>query len=200
LRRDHQQDQLRSRRRQDPQYPAQVGAKAAAADENQSLAVITMLIGELHRHTATKRPTDHRRPRDAELIEQITQPCRERSQRIITARLGGFTVSEQIRRHHPVSLQQMRQDRPPGRRTSRHAMNQQQRLAGSRLPKGNPVAVQVEILHLAHANPSPPNGVPAPWHNVMTSASQASSRRQLNLRSRRLSASKHVNVCLFSLD
>jgi hypothetical protein len=39
-------------------------------------------------------------------------------------------------------------------------VNQQQRLAGSRLPIGNTVAVQIEKLHLAHLNQSPSNGVP----------------------------------------
>jgi hypothetical protein len=50
-----------------------------------------MLIGELHGHTATERVTHHRRPADAEFIEQITQRYRERTQRIVTARLGRFT-------------------------------------------------------------------------------------------------------------
>ena len=50
-----------------------------------------MLIGELHGHTATERLTDHRRPGDAKFIEQITQPHRERTQRIVTARLLSVT-------------------------------------------------------------------------------------------------------------
>ena len=53
-----------------------------------------MLVGELHGHTATKRLTDHCRPGDAKFIEQVTQPCRERTQRIVTARLSGFTVPD----------------------------------------------------------------------------------------------------------
>src|SRR5271156_835931 len=53
-RRDHWQHQLSSGCREDPQYPAQIGAEATAADENQSLAVVAMLIGELHGHTATE--------------------------------------------------------------------------------------------------------------------------------------------------
>ncbi len=51
-----------------------------------------MLIGELHGHTATERVTHHRRPGNAEIIEQITQRYRERAQRIVTARLSGFTM------------------------------------------------------------------------------------------------------------
>src|SRR5271166_944902 len=54
LRRDHWQHQLSSGCREDPQYPAQTGAEATAADESQSLAVVAMLIGELHGHTATQ--------------------------------------------------------------------------------------------------------------------------------------------------
>src|ERR1700726_129469 len=52
--RDHWQHQLGSGCRQDPQYPAQVGAEATAADESQSLAIVAMLIGELHGHPATQ--------------------------------------------------------------------------------------------------------------------------------------------------
>ena len=74
-----------------PQYPTQVGAQATATDENQPFAVVAMLIGELHGHTATERLTDHRRPGDAKFIEQITQPHRERTQRIVTARLLSVT-------------------------------------------------------------------------------------------------------------
>ena len=54
---DHRQHQLGSGCRQDPQYPAQVGTQATAADQNQPLAVVAMLIDELHGHTATKRLT-----------------------------------------------------------------------------------------------------------------------------------------------
>src|ERR1700739_971267 len=54
LRREHRQHQLGSGCREYPQYPAQVGAEATAADENQSLAVLAMLIDELHGHTAAE--------------------------------------------------------------------------------------------------------------------------------------------------
>jgi len=49
-------------------------------------------------------------------------------------------------------------------------MNQQQRLAGSRLPIGNTVAVQLEELHLAHVNQSSSNGGPGCWQLVITIA------------------------------
>ena len=166
-RRDHRQHQLHPGRRQHPQRQTQVGPQPTAADQHQPLAVVAMLIGELHGHTATERVTHHRRPGNAKFNEQITQRYRERAQRIVTARLGGFTMPQQVRRHHPVLLRQLGQHRPPGRRTARHAMDQQQRLAGSRLPIGNPVAVQIEKLHLAHANQPPSNGVPGCWHNVL---------------------------------
>ena len=44
------------------------------------------------------------------------------------------------------------------------------RLAGSRLPIGNPVAVQLKKLHLANVDQSSSNGVPGWWHNVVTIA------------------------------
>src|SRR5271166_3065014 len=52
--RDRWQHQLGSGCREEPQYPAQVGAEATAADESESLAVVAMLIGELHGDTAAE--------------------------------------------------------------------------------------------------------------------------------------------------
>src|ERR1700694_1934094 len=73
-------------------------------------------------------------------------------------------------------------------------MNQQQRLAGSGLPIGDTLSVQIEILHLAHVNRSPSDGVPACWHNVIAIAPTAPSRQYLNLRFRRLPVSKVTAV------
>src|ERR1700694_1567495 len=73
-------------------------------------------------------------------------------------------------------------------------MNQQQRLAGSGLPIGDTLSVQIEILHLAHVNRSPSDGVPACWHNVIAIAPTPPSRQSLNLRFRRLPVSKVTAV------
>jgi len=73
-----------------------------------------VLIHELHGHTATKRLTDNRRARDAQFVEQITQPHGERTKRVITSRLVRLPMAEQVGRHHPVLLGQLRDHRPPG--------------------------------------------------------------------------------------
>src|SRR6202044_985498 len=107
----------------------------------------------------------------AELIEQITQPRRERTQRVVTARLGRFTVPQQVRCDHSIPFRQLRDDGTPGRRTSGHAMNQQQRLAGPHVPIGNPFAVKIEITHLVHLTRPPLDGLPPCSHVVVSTAS-----------------------------
>jgi hypothetical protein len=77
--------------------------------------------------------------------------------------LRGFTVSEQVRCHHPILLRKLGEDRPPGGRTARHPMDQQQRLTVSRLPIGNTIAVQLEIVHLAHVHAHAAQGSAPLW-------------------------------------
>ena len=138
---DHRQHQLGAGCRQDPQHRTQVGAEAAAADQGQPLAVVPMLVGELHRDAAAERLADHRRPVHPEFVEEIAQKDREGSQRVVPTRFRGHAVAEQVGRDDAVFLGQLRDDRPPGGRTAGHPVDQQQGVALAGIPVGDPVSV-----------------------------------------------------------
>jgi len=57
-----------------------VGTKAAAADQDQPLAVVRVLVDELHGNAAAERLPDDRCSRDPQLVEQVAQPYRERAE------------------------------------------------------------------------------------------------------------------------
>ena len=71
LRRDDRQHQLRPGRRQQPQYQADIRTQAAAADQDQPLDVVGVLVDELHGDTTAERVADHGGLADAEFVEQI---------------------------------------------------------------------------------------------------------------------------------
>jgi len=52
-----------------------------------TLAVLGMLIEELHRHSAAQRVADDSGPADAQLIEEVMQTGSEGARRIVGARL-----------------------------------------------------------------------------------------------------------------
>ena len=55
-----------------------------------------MLIDELHRHPAAERMADDGRLRDAQLVEEVAQPHRERAERVVAAGLRRLAVAEQV--------------------------------------------------------------------------------------------------------
>ena len=138
---DHRQHQLGAGCRQDPQHRTQVGAEAATADQGQPLAVVPMLVGELHRDTAAERLADHRGPVHPELVEEIAQKDGEGAQRVVTTRFRRHAVAEQVGGDDTEFLGQLRDDRPPGRRAAGHAVDQQQGVTFSGIPVGDPVSV-----------------------------------------------------------
>jgi len=105
-----------------------------------------MLIHELHGDAAAERLTDDRRARDTQFVEQVAQPHRECAKRVVTARLVRPAVTEQVGRHDAVLLGQCGDHRPPGVRTSRHTVDQQDGLAAACIPVCDAVAVQFQVL------------------------------------------------------
>ena len=63
-----------------------------------------MLVDELHGHAAAERLADDRRARNTQLVEQVTQPHRERAERVVAPGLGGLTVPQQVGRDDAVFL------------------------------------------------------------------------------------------------
>ena len=76
-----------------PGAPRGLGRRS---DEDEALAVLGKLVGELHRDSAAERMPDERGPRYR--APPAGRGCRTlRAQRIVAARLGGFAVAEHIR-------------------------------------------------------------------------------------------------------
>ena len=94
--------------------------------------------------------------RDAEFVEQIAEKHRERAQRVVAAGFRRLAVAQQVRRDHPEFLRQLRYHRPPGVRTSRHAVDQQQHFPVTVVAVGHPIAVQFQELQLVHFDGVPP--------------------------------------------
>ena len=148
--------ELGARRRQQPQGPVHVRSQSAAADEDQSVTQFGMLIAELHRHPAAEGLTDHGHPSDVQFVQEVAQPCGERAQRVVATRLRGITVARQVRCQDPVPPRQLRENRTPGRGTSRHPVDEQQclTLTSPAQPGCDCVPVQCEVLEFGHTTTS----------------------------------------------
>ena len=99
--------------------------------------------------------SDEGRPRDTEPIQQVTQPHRECTQRVISARLVGLPVAEQVRSDHPVPGRQVRHDLTPRLRAATHPVDEQYSRTVAAILIGDLVAVELEILQFRHGT-SPP--------------------------------------------
>ena len=80
VRGDDRQHEFRPGCRHQTQRASEFGPQASAADQDKSLDVLRMLVGELHGDTATEGMPDQRDAGDAELVEKVAQPYREGSQ------------------------------------------------------------------------------------------------------------------------
>ena len=89
--------------------------------------------------------------RNSQLVEQVAQPHRERTERVVAAGLGGLTVAQQVGRDDAVLPRKLGDHRPPRLGTSRHSVDQQQRLgAVADIPVCDAVTVQLQKLHFTH--------------------------------------------------
>ena len=113
----HRQHDLRQRQRGRAQQQAQVPAQAAAVHQHQALAALRELVGQLHRDPATQRVAHEGRALMAERHHQVPHAAGMGAQRVVTARLRGLAVSDQVRRYDGEAGGQVRQDSlPRGRR------------------------------------------------------------------------------------
>jgi short-subunit dehydrogenase len=94
---------LRSRQCRRAQQRVHLAAEAAARDQNEALATLRELVGELHRDPATQRVPDDRPPLVSKCAEKIAHPVREGAKRVVAARLRGLTVTEEVRSDDPAS-------------------------------------------------------------------------------------------------
>src|SRR5204863_111883 len=66
---DHRQHEFGSGKRQLAQHPADIAAEPTAADQHYPLAVLAVLVGELHGDSLAERVTDDRDAADFERVQ-----------------------------------------------------------------------------------------------------------------------------------
>ena len=76
--------------------------EAAARHEDEALAALGELVGELHRDPAAERVADDRRPVVAERDHRVADGARVGAERVVAARLGRLAVAQQVGRQHLV--------------------------------------------------------------------------------------------------
>ena len=99
--REHRHHPLRPGQRRGTQQRVHLAAEAAAGDQDEALAALRELVGELHRDPAAERVADDRRAVVAEGDDRVADGARVGAERVVAARLRRLAVSEQVRGERP---------------------------------------------------------------------------------------------------
>ena len=106
-------------------------AHSPAADEHQALAAFGELVGELRRHAAAQRMSDHRGPVDLEHAQEVPHPVGVPRHRVVGAWLLRAAMAQEVRGHDGVVLGQLLEHRAPAVRAVADAVNEQEHRAPS---------------------------------------------------------------------
>src|SRR6185436_4553899 len=98
--------ELRTRQREQAQQEVDLLAQAATRNEHQAFGALGELVRELHRNAAAERLTDQRRALVTQREHEVTNPARERPERVVAARLLGFAVAGEVGRDHREVLRE----------------------------------------------------------------------------------------------
>ena len=139
---DERQHPLRAGERGRAQQRADAVAQAAARDEDEALAQLGVLIGELHRHAAAQRVPDDRGALDADELQQVAHAAGEGPQRVVAAGLGRGAVAQEVGRDDVVGLGQRGPHRLPGQRVGADAVEQDDGRSFARAVVADAVAVE----------------------------------------------------------
>jgi hypothetical protein len=127
--------------------PAHFATESPTAGKHQPLAELRVLVGELHRDSAAERLPDHGGAIDPQCTdEQIADPARMRTQRIIAHRLRGLAMPEKVGRNDRVVACKIGHDAQPSARATCHPMNQQNDGTLARHPVAHTVAMEGRVL------------------------------------------------------
>ena len=94
---DDGEHELGTREGGGPQRPADLPSQPAAGHEDEALAVLVVLVRELHRDPAAERVPDDGDPLVAQVREEVAQDAGERAQRVVGSRLVRRPVPQQVR-------------------------------------------------------------------------------------------------------
>ena len=120
------QQDLGERRRGDPQSGVHLTAHTAAADQDQSFALVGVLVRELGGDPASERMADDRGVFDLEDVEQIPHAVGVCRDRVVGAGLVGLAVTKQVRRDDREALRELRHERHPARRVVTDAVQEEE--------------------------------------------------------------------------
>jgi hypothetical protein len=140
--RDERQHPLRAGQRSRAQQRAHAVAEAAARDEDEALAQLGVLIGELHRHAAAQRVPDDRGALEADQLQQVAHAAGEGPQGVVAAGLGRGAVTQEVGRDDVVGLGQRGPHRLPGQRVGADAVQQDDGRSLARTVVADAVAVE----------------------------------------------------------
>ena len=116
-----------------------------AAHQDEPLAAIGELVGELRRHTAAQRMPDHGDAVDLEDAQEVAHAVGEARHGVVGPRLLGASVAEEVRGDDRVVLGQLLDDRPPGVGAVADAVDEEECRARPGLDVGPPVAVDGDV-------------------------------------------------------
>ena len=131
---------------QQSQQPRHLPAETTAADQHQAVDKVRMLVGELHCHSPAERVSDDGHALDSEDREEVTEPARERSERVVARRFGGLAVAEQVDSDHVGVRSQERDHVVPCLGAPGEPVDQQDRLARTSAAIPHRVAVDRHVL------------------------------------------------------
>ena len=144
------------RQRGGAQQQVDLAAEAAAVDQDEPLAALGELVGELHRDAAAERVPDERRALVAERDQQVAHAARVGAERVVAARLGRVAVAEQVGRDHGEALGEVRHHPLPRGGGRGDAVHEHDRRAAAGAAIGHAVAVELDLLELEVLGREPP--------------------------------------------
>jgi hypothetical protein len=142
---DEREERLGEGRGQRAQHGVDLGAETAAADENDPLAALRELIGELQDDPAAEGLADEGGALVAERIQQVAQQARVRAEGVVAARFGGLAMAEQIGCDDRVVLGERGHRVPPRQGASRHAVHEDDHRTPTRGAVRDAVPVEGEM-------------------------------------------------------
>ena len=120
---EERHDRLGARDRRHPEQRAHRTAHSPTPHQDEALATLRELVGELGRHAAAERMAQYRGAVDLEHAQEVPHPVGIARHRVVGPGLLGTTVAEQVRRDDGVMLGQLLEDGAPAVRAVADAVD-----------------------------------------------------------------------------
>ena len=138
------------------QQRAHGASQAPTAHQDQPLAALGKLVGELRRDAAAERVADDGGAVHLQDGEQVAHAVGVAAHGVVGSRFLGPSVAEQVRRNDGVVLGQLLEHGSPGVGAVADAVDEEDGRPTARLDVGPTVPVHRHVLHLERALPPDP--------------------------------------------